>query len=132
LKKLCERIAYVSRTYQYLTSRIGYVSDIFYLFKNNNLIDTLPIRVSERIGSVSVSGAYRIRFDSIFWVSGLHRYKKYTTTKKKQKLYYILIRFILVPYTLTPKRIYIFPSHGIWEHHSFHFFISNFYVYRQL
>jgi sporulation protein YlmC with PRC-barrel domain len=65
LKNLVCLSLYVSRAYRNLASRVGYVSDIFFLFKNNDLTDTLLIRVSERIGIGCVSDTIRWHFLSI-------------------------------------------------------------------
>jgi hypothetical protein len=61
--------------------RIGHVSNIIFLFKNTDLTDTFPIRVSKRIRRVSISSTDRIRFVTIFWVSELFsKYLKNTCT----------------------------------------------------
>jgi hypothetical protein len=49
------RIPCVSEASKPCRIRIRY----FFLFKNNDLTDILPIRISERIESVSISGAIR-------------------------------------------------------------------------
>jgi hypothetical protein len=46
----------------------------YFLFKNNDLIDTLPIQISERIRKVSVLSTYRTRFITIFLVWELYAF----------------------------------------------------------
>jgi hypothetical protein len=50
-----------------VSGRIRHVLGIiFLLHKNNNLTDTFPIRVLERIRRISVSSMYRTRYVTIF------------------------------------------------------------------
>jgi hypothetical protein len=49
-----------------VSGRIRHISNIIFLFKNNNLTDTFPIRVSGRIKKVSLSSIYQTRLVTIF------------------------------------------------------------------